>query len=75
MKIKNLPKNIAVFPLSNAVFFPGTILPLNIFENRYLELVKDCMKKDRYFGMVQPKSKISKVAGVYQVGCLGKINC
>jgi|TARA_B110000438_G_C15809664_1_gene649051 Lon protease-like protein len=73
MKIKNLPKNIAVFPLSNAVFFPGTILPLNIFENRYLELVKDCMKKDRYFGMVQPKSKISKVAGVYQVGCLGKI--
>jgi Lon protease-like protein len=73
MKIENLPKNIAIFPLSNAVFFPGTILPLNIFEDRYLELVKDCMKKDRFFGMVQPKSKISKVAGVYKVGCLGKI--
>jgi len=73
MKIDNLPKNIAVFTLSNAVFFPRTILPLNIFEDRYLELVKDCMKKDRFFGMIQPKSKISKIPTVYQIGCLGKI--
>ena len=69
----NLPKNIAVFPLSNAVFFPRTILPLNIFEDRYIQLVSDCMKKDRMFGMVQPKTGRDEPPEVYKVGCLGKI--
>jgi uncharacterized protein len=72
--IKNdLPNNIAIFPLSNAIFFPRTILPLNIFENRYLQLVSDCMKEDRMFGMVQPKNRKDDKSEVYQVGCLGKI--
>ena len=48
-----LPNDIAIFPLSNAIFFPKTILPLNIFEERYLQLVNDCMKGERLFGMVQ----------------------
>ena len=39
MLINSLPSRIAVFPLSNAVFFPKTILPLNIFEKRYIKLV------------------------------------
>ncbi len=69
----NLPDNIAIFPLSNAVFFPKTILPLNIFEDRYLQLVSDCMKEGRMFGMVQPKSKKNEMKDVYKVGCLGKI--
>ena len=51
----NLPNKNAVFPLSNAVFFPRTILPLNIFEDRYIQLVSDCMKEGRLFGMIQPK--------------------
>ena len=57
MLINSLPSGIAVFPLSNAVFFPKTILPLNIFEKRYIKLVDDCIKDRRLFGMVQPKSK------------------
>ena len=73
MKIKELPKNISVFPLANAVFFPRTILPLNIFEDRYIQLVNDCMKGERMFGMVQPKNRKSKIPEVYEVGCLGKI--
>ena len=44
MKKEDLPNKISVFPLSNAIFFPRTILPLNIFEDRYLQLVEDCMK-------------------------------
>ena len=73
MFINNLPDKIAVFPLSNAVFFPKTILPLNIFEKRYIQLVDDCMKGQRLFGMIQPKSKPSKKNEVYEVGCLGKV--
>ena len=49
MNKKDLPKQIAVFPLTNAVFFPRTVLPLNIFEERYIQLVNDCMKEQRLF--------------------------
>ena len=73
MLINSLPSRIAVFPLSNAVFFPKTILPLNIFEKRYIKLVDDCIKDRRLFGMVQPKSKKTSKKDVYEVGCLGKI--
>ena len=69
MKIKDFPEQIPIFPLSNAIFFPRTTLPLNIFEDRYIQLVNDCMKGDRLFGMVQPKFKTD----VYNIGCLGKI--
>ena len=34
-----LPKNIPIFPLSSIVFFPRTNLPLNIFEERYLQKI------------------------------------
>jgi len=72
MNINNLPKIISVFPLSDVVFFPKTVLPLNIFEKRYLQLVNDSMKDKRLFGMVQPKNtQMNK--DVYEVGCLGKI--
>ena len=73
MKKKDLPSKIAVFPLSNAIFFPKTILPLNIFEKRYIQMVSDCMKENKLFGMVQPKIKKDSNMSVYTVGCLGKI--
>ena len=73
MKKNNLPNKIAIFPLSNAIFFPRTNLPLNIFEDRYIQLVNDCMKNNRMFGMIQPKNKNEKLTEVYGIGCLGKI--
>jgi uncharacterized protein len=73
MQKNNLQKKIAVFPLSNAIFFPKTVLPLNIFEDRYIQLINDCMKENRMFGMIQPKNKMSKSPDVYKIGCLGKI--
>ena len=69
MKI-NLPNTIPVFPLSGIIFFPKTNLPLNIFEPRYLALVNDCTKTNKYMGMVQAKKNSSDV---YSIGCLGKI--
>jgi len=73
MKKEELPHKIAIFPLSNAVFFPKTMLPLNIFEDRYLQLVSDCMKEKKVFGMIQPKITSNKKPDVYSVGCLGEI--
>ena len=73
MKKEDLPNKIPVFPLSNAIFFPRTILPLNIFEDRYIQLVNDSMKENRMFGMVQPKNRKDTSPEVYKIGCLGKI--
>tara|TARA_B100000686_G_scaffold225665_1_gene232858 strand:+ start:163 stop:798 length:636 start_codon:yes stop_codon:yes gene_type:complete len=73
MKKNNFPNKIPIFPLSSAIFFPRTILPLNIFEDRYIQLVNDAMKENRMFGMVQPKSRKGSSPEVYKIGCLGKI--
>ena len=73
MNKKNFPNKIPIFPLSSAIFFPKTILPLNIFEDRYIQLVNDSMKENRMFGMVQPKSRNGISPEVYKIGCLGKI--
>ena len=68
---KEFPKKISVFPLRGAIFFPKTNLPLNIFEKRYVSMVEDALKGNKYIGMVQSK----KVEGeVFKVGCLGKID-
>ena len=51
MKLNELPTKIPVFPLSNFIMFPGTTVPLNIFEPRYLQMVNDSMKKHRMIGI------------------------
>jgi Lon protease-like protein len=68
---KKFPKQIPVFPLSGVIYFPKTNLPLNIFEERYLDLVNDSFRSNKLMGMVQSKKKNSLV---YKVGCLGKIS-
>ncbi len=71
LKKENFPTLIPVFPLSNFIFFPGTNVPLNIFEPRYIKMINDSMKNYRLIGMVQP-NKISPNK-LYNVGCVGKI--
>ncbi|OCW79280.1 ATP-dependent protease [Pelagibacteraceae bacterium GOM-A2] len=74
MNIQELPKTIPVFPLSNFIMFPGTTVPLNIFEPRYLQMVNDSMKKHRMIGMIQPKKTgMLKKPDLYEIGCVGKI--
>ena len=69
--MKNLQNIIPVFPLSGVIYFPKTNLPLNIFEQRYLDLVNDTYENDKLMGMIQSQKKGDQV---YNVGCLGKIS-
>ena len=72
--LNELPKEIPVFPLSNFIIFPDTTVPLNIFEPRYIQMVDDCMKSNRFMGMIQPKKTGNlKKPDLYNVGCIGKI--
>ena len=76
MNIKDLPKIVPVFPLSNFIIFPKTTVPLNIFEPRYIDMINDSMKNNKLIGMIQPKKiKLSEVDKpiLHEIGCLGKI--
>ena len=76
MKKEDLPKKIAVFPLSNFIVFPKTTVPLNIFEPRYVDMINDCMKSNKLIGMIQPKvlrNENLNVPELHKIGCMGKI--
>ena len=61
---------IPIFPLNGAVLFPGTSLPLNIFEERYIEMVDYALSRERIIGMIQSDQKNN----LYNIGCIGKIH-
>ena len=69
--MKSFPNVIPVFPLSGVIYFPKTNLPLNIFEQRYLDLVNDTYKNNKLMGMVQSQRNKNQV---YKIGCLGRIS-
>jgi hypothetical protein len=63
-----------LFPL-NTVLFPGGILPLKVFEARYIDMVRTCMKSGAPFGVVLIKSgqEVGAAAQPEDVGCLAYI--
>ena len=73
--IEDLPKRIPIFPLTGAVLFPGTQLPLNIFESRYINMIDDALaSSDRLISMIQPASSKDNDSKILKnVGCIGKI--
>lgn len=71
-RFDELPNSLRIFPLPNAVFLPGGHLPLNIFEPRYLNMVRDAMRSDQLVGMIQPLEN-SPPFDLYSVGCAGRI--
>ena len=77
MKKEDLPKKVAVFPLSNFIIFPKTTVPLNIFEPRYIDMINDSMKSNKFIGMIQPKKtkgkNINNMPQLHEIGCMGKI--
>ena len=73
--MKSLPKLLPIFPLSNFIIFPRTTVPLNIFEPRYIDMINDSMKTNKFIGMIQPKGNVDNLTTpiLHDIGCLGKI--
>ena len=68
------PDVMPVFPLAGAVILPNGQLPLNIFEDRYLNMVLDAIAGSRLIGMVQPKGDAqAQVPELHDTGCAGRI--
>ncbi|MGI9416930.1 MAG: LON peptidase substrate-binding domain-containing protein [Geminicoccaceae bacterium] len=88
--LSRLPSRFPIFPLSGAILLPGGNLPLNIFEPRYLQMIKDARRGDGIIGMIQPCGGAGgdgpggdgpgggseDEPSLYPVGCAGQItNC
>jgi len=73
--IDDIETRIPIFPLTGAVVLPRNVLPLNIFEPRYLSMVDDSMRGVRLIGMVQPTIHESRTQAppIYPVGTVGRI--
>lgn len=75
--IADLPPVLPVFPLSGALLFPRTQLPLNIFEPRYIDMVDAALSGNRLIGMVQPSPDLVHMDPdeplLANVGCVGRL--
>ncbi len=67
---KNLPGSVPLFPLDNVLLLPFGKLPLNIFEERYINMVLDSLRSNRMIGIIQPKNNNNEL---FTMGCIGKI--
>ncbi len=67
--LPDLPRELPLFPLST-VLFPGGLLPLKIFEQRYLELIKHCLSKEATFGLcgIRHGHEVGEPATPYEIG-------
>ena len=65
---------VPIFPLSGAILFPRSQLPLHIFEPRYREMVSDAIDGAGRIAMIQPyRLDDDNEAPLYAVGCLGEL--
>lgn len=65
---------VPIFPLGT-VLFPGGPLPLRIFEARYLDMISDCLKHDREFGVVLIRDGgETGPSTTYEVGTLARVS-
>ncbi|MEZ5648550.1 MAG: LON peptidase substrate-binding domain-containing protein [Alphaproteobacteria bacterium] len=83
LSLDELPLTLPIFPLTGVLLLPGGKLPLHIFEQRYLNMVRDAIASDRLIGMVQPRDGSGpegltpdtdeEKSAVYPTGCAGRI--
>lgn len=70
-----LPAILPVFPLPGVLLLTTGQLPLNVFEPRYLDMVRDAMEGHRVIGILQPQDPNDRSSEplLYSIGCAGKI--
>lgn len=76
---RDLPERLPVFPLRRAILLPRAVLPLSVFEPRYLKMLDDVLSGDRVLAIVQPaagaaeESPPGKSVALRKVGCVGRV--
>jgi Lon protease-like protein len=69
-----IPSHLPIFPL-NTVLFPGGLLPLRVFEARYMDMARDCMKREQPFGvcLIREGAEVGAPAIPEEIGCVAQI--
>ncbi len=69
-----MTETIPIFPL-NTVLYPDGLLPLRIFEARYLDMVSKCLRRNTGFGicLIQAGQEVGEPARFHEVGTLARI--
>lgn len=67
-------EDVPLFPL-HTVLFPGGLLPLRVFEQRYLEMAKGCLRDETPFGvcLIREGAEVGAPATHEEVGCLAHV--
>src|SRR5215218_2105661 len=67
---------VPVFPLAGALLFPGSQLPLHIFEPRYRTMIRDALASDKLIAMIQPRPGPDgdETPALFDIGCIGRID-
>ncbi|MEM9387755.1 MAG: LON peptidase substrate-binding domain-containing protein [Pseudomonadota bacterium] len=56
--MSSIPTNVALFPIPDLVAFPGTIVPLHVFEPRYRQLLNESIEQERLIGIPNTRKQI-----------------
>ncbi len=74
-QLHDLPETVGIFPLDGVVMFPGYYLPLNVFEERYKQLVDTALQTHRLIAVIQPMGEGTAKGPppLYPIGTLGRI--
>jgi Lon protease-like protein len=76
MTLDDFTTTIPVFPLEGALLLPSGLLPLNIFEQKYISMVNAALESDRLIGMIQPDQSARQAGqegAIQSIGCVGRI--
>ncbi len=74
---KDLPATAPVFPLTGALLLPNTRRPLNIFEERFIDMIDYSLANQRLVVLAQPKKTDEEApegrVPLWDIGCLGRL--
>jgi Lon protease-like protein len=77
--VADVPDIVPLFPLAGALLFPRAVLPLNVFEPRYLAMIDHALGGDRLIGIIQPaitgdgEAEAGSNPPLSEIGTLGRI--
>ncbi|WP_109830877.1 endopeptidase La [Reichenbachiella versicolor] len=76
LKEEDLPENLPILPLKNAVLFPGVVIPITVGRQKSIRLVKKAYRSNKIIGVVaqkNPEDENPKETEIYKVGTIAKI--
>ncbi len=76
MNAEELPEDLAILPLRNAVLFPGVVFPITVGRDKSIKLVKEAYRKEKVIGVIaqrDPNIEDPTAADLHEVGTVAQI--